>query len=422
MKNLYTKNEFLTLHNDGEMINEGFLGNLFKSLFANTVKLGKKIKGSKEINAVYDKYKKLIDSTFAKMGNVGHAENAVNTAAKPTAEPAKVEPVKQQKQTITKQPVSKQKQTTNAPPATATSESAIYEAEVAAAQPASQPVAQDTNTTEQKNLVNLSPEKLAKAAKLTEDRVTELKKQFETEINAIITKLSKDPQYTSDELNQYSVVMKNQFNSYVFEQWYGLYQKSGDQNKLTELTTAKKESDAKLKQSLDLLNTKLGEESKQIEVKKGGKYTYHSKSQNKDITVSVLSAGLGTDENGKVDKTKPEYKGMYKVKSGENVFWVSPSALKGTVKAIKEPIKAEKIKPEVGQTYKYTNLAGDEVDVKVTKMSKDPKRVIVDYTKKDGTPATDISVEMVKLKPKEAPKAQGEATKATAQAQPVKKK
>ena len=97
----------------------------------------------------------------------------------------------------------------------------------------------------------------------------------------------------------------------------------------------------------------MGEESQQIEVKKGGKYTYHSKSQNKDITVSVLSAGLGTDENGKVDKTKPEYKGMYKVKSGENVFWVSPTALKGKVSTDqqKQLVKKESIKS--GEQYSF---------------------------------------------------------------------
>ena len=147
--------------------------------------------------------------------------------------------------------------------------------------------------------------------------------------------------------------MKNQFNSYLYDQWYGFYQKAGDQDKLTELTTAKKENEAKFKQSIDLLNTKLGEESKQIEVKKGGKYTYHSKTKNADVTVTVLSAGLGTDENGKVDNTKPEYKGMYKVKSDKDVFWVSPSALKSkTVEKAIQGVKKEDIK--VGDKFSYT--------------------------------------------------------------------
>ena len=85
MKNLYTKNEFLNLQKY-EMLNEGFLGSIFKGLWSSVVKLSKSIKGSKEINSVYDKYKGEIDATFAKMANIGAAETTA-AAAKP-AKPA----------------------------------------------------------------------------------------------------------------------------------------------------------------------------------------------------------------------------------------------------------------------------------------------------------------------------------------------
>jgi hypothetical protein len=85
MKNLYTKNEFLNLQKD-EKLNEGFLGNIFRGLWKGVVKIAKNIKGSDEINKVYDKYKGEIDSAFAKMANIGAAETtaAVTAPAKPT--------------------------------------------------------------------------------------------------------------------------------------------------------------------------------------------------------------------------------------------------------------------------------------------------------------------------------------------------
>jgi hypothetical protein len=85
MKNLYTKNEFLNLQKD-EKLNEGFLGSIFKGLWKGVVKIAKNIKGSDEINKVYDKYKGEIDSAFAKMANIGAAETtaAVTAPAKPT--------------------------------------------------------------------------------------------------------------------------------------------------------------------------------------------------------------------------------------------------------------------------------------------------------------------------------------------------
>ena len=170
------------------------------------------------------------------------------------------------------------------------------------------------NTKEQKNLVNLTPEKIAKVSKLTEDRITQLKTQFETEVNNIIKRLSKNADYSSDKLNQYSVVMKNQFNSYIYDQWYGFYQKAGDQKKLTELAKVKKENEAKFKQSLDLLNTKISEKQQQIEIKPEGKYKYFSNQDKKDIDVTVIGKALGKDQAGEDDKDKPEHNTMWQVK------------------------------------------------------------------------------------------------------------
>ena len=47
MKNLYSKNEFLTLQKEGDMINENWIGKMFKGLYASIVKYSKNVKDQK---------------------------------------------------------------------------------------------------------------------------------------------------------------------------------------------------------------------------------------------------------------------------------------------------------------------------------------------------------------------------------------
>jgi hypothetical protein len=383
MKNLYSKNEFLTLQKEGDMINEGFIGKMFKGLWNNVMKLSNKVKGSKEINTVYDKYKKIIDETFAKIGNVGAAETA-----------NKVAPSK---------PITASK--TDTPPESPIPEKLNFnlnEADAATTPPVETDDQKTKNTEEQTNLVNLTPEKIAKVAKLTEDRITQLKTQFEGEVNAIIKRLSKTPEYSSDKLTAYSNVMKNQFNTYVFDQWWGIYQKAGDQKKLTELTTAKKENELKFKQAVDELNTKLGEQQQQVIIKKGKKYKYDSKTQGKEIEVEVIGKALGQDENNTVS-TDPDHKGMWRVKSVNGAFWVAPSALKGEVKNPTAAVKKENIK--VGD--KYSFIKKDDVSIGIGTIMDNPKTPGSPIFSEDGsgvTISTDknpkgFNINIVKLKP-----------------------
>jgi len=344
MKNLYSKNEFLNLKQEDELLNEGFLGKMFKSLWNSTVKLANKIKGSKEINAVYDKYKKMVDDTFAKMTNV-ETVKGVNPE-KPAETPAPASGATNASYSFSG--VDK----LNEADATAT-------ATAPATAPVKETPEQQKNTEEQKNMVHLTPEQIKNAADITTKRIEELKKQFETEINGIVTKLSKNPDYSSDKLTQFSLVMKNQFNSYMYEQWYGFYQKVGDKNKVLELTKTKKESDLAFKKSLDELNSKLGEQQEQVQVKKGTEYTYFSKKNNADINVQVMGE-LGKDEKGVED---PQNKGNYKVKSVKTgtMFWVPASAIKTKV------IKPKDFK--VGSEYTYTNEEGKTSQATVTKVA-----------------------------------------------------
>jgi hypothetical protein len=385
MKNLYSKNEFLTIHKDGEILNENFIGKMFKGLLNSVIKLANKVKGSKEINAVYDKYKKNIDTTFAKVANVGAAETVSNVAPS----------------------------TPITTPASGTTQNSSFNfvgnklnEATATANPATTPPVETAdqkkqNTTEQKNLVNLTPEKIAKVAKLTEDQIEKLRTQFNGEIDAIVKRLSKNPDYSSDKLTAYSTVMKNQFNTYVFDQWWGIYQKAGDQKKLTELTKTKKENELKFKQAVDALNTKLGEKSTQVTVTSGTKYKYDSTTQGKEIEVTVLGKAIGQDENGAPDTTKPEHKGMWKVKSDKGEFWVAPSALKAEVKTpvagtTVSAIKKEDIK--ANNSYSFKNKEGKAViaTVKANKdgkvVSDDGKLVFVTTVAKPGVHPIGINI------------------------------
>lgn len=380
MKNLYTKNEFLSHREESELINEGFIGKMFKSLWKGVSKLAKRIKGSTEISKAYDKYKGLVDQAFSKMGNVEAAGNASEVAASTKNNP--------------EAPAEAAEAPEGVKVSTKSNESLIVEADEA-------PIQGDTkNTEEQKNLVNLTPEKIAKVSALTEDRIKELRKQFDTDINQIITRLSKNPEYSSDKLKQYSNVMKNQFNSYVYNQWYGFYQKAGDQNKLVELTKVKKENEVKFKQSLEELNTVLGEQQSTLQVLKGKTYTYFSKNNNADINVKVIGKAVGQDEKGQPDAENNEHDAMWKVKSdGGDVFWVSPSSFKKEIAAAPKSL-VKKADIVVGAQFIYTKKDGQPGTATVVK-GEDGKPIIDEksnVTVSGGK--TKFPINISKLRPK----------------------
>ena len=303
MKNLYTKNEFLT-HKDEIFLNEGIVTGLFKGLFNSVAKLANKIKGTKEIDKIFTQYKGLIDQTFAKFGNIGAAQQAVGTPqTTPTTTPT-------QSGTTQKQNASLEYNSFDI----------LNEAEAVADQT-------KQNNVEQKNLVNLTPQKIAELSKITQTRIDELKKQFDTAINQIITRLSKNPDYSSDKLNQYALVQKSAFMTYVYDQWYAIYQKSGDKKKIAELVKVKQQNEANYKKAIANLNSKMGEKQKVLDIVTQGNYIYHN-SKGKDVTVTVIGKELGKDENGKEDTTDPKHNGMWKVKLGEDVFWISPESFK----------------------------------------------------------------------------------------------
>lgn len=290
MKNLYTKNEFLNYRD--EEINEGF--NIFKGLWNSAMKAANKIKGSKEITQIHDKYKGLIDETFNKMQNV----ESVRTAS------AKKENYE-----------------------------FLIEADVAAPeQPATAAKPAPAKEGDVNNLANLKPDQIKNLSKQTIARVDELKKQFDTDVNNVIAKLSKNPNYSSDKLKQFAVVMKNQLTNYIYDKWYNFYTQIGDQNKILEITKVKKENEVVYKKSIQDLNTKISEKQQELQVQKGSKYKYYSETNKGNINVQVVGSELGKDENGKPDVDK-DHNNMWKVKTDKGTtFWIAPSSFKQTTK------------------------------------------------------------------------------------------
>jgi hypothetical protein len=350
MKNLYTKNEFL-LHTKDEMLNEGLLGKAFKFLWSNAVKLAKKIKGSGEINKAYDKYKKLIDDAFNKMQNI---EGAKMVAGAPP-ESKEVKPANAGFEHTNDDKLNEAAPTPT--PAAPTTPAAATQVQAAA--PADKNKTDDTNKQEASNLTNLKPEQIKKLADETTKRIEQLKTQFDTDVNNIITRLSKNADYSSDKLKQFSVVMKNQLNSYLYEQWYSFYTKIGDQKKILEITKIKKENEATYKKSIQELNTTLGEKNQTMQIKTGGQYKYYSDTNKAEITVNVVGKEIGKDEKNKPDA---EHATMWKVTNPETnkSFWIAPNAFKSVV--------PKEIKPKdfkVGPGYVYTDSNGKTSDAEV---------------------------------------------------------
>ncbi len=287
MKNLYTRNKFLGINNIS-MLNEG----LIKGLFNMAGKLANRIRGFKEITKIYNNNIKLVDDAFAKMTNIETVKgaNTINTAGTTN------------KQQNTSQKNTNQQQNTDQQQNANNLQTASYsfvgnklnEADVADATANTEQTSNEPANQEQKNMVNLKPDQIKKIAETTTNRITEIKNQFQKEVEGVIAKLSKNANYSSDKLKQFALITTNEFNSYIYTKWYDFYQKVGDQNKIVELTKLKKQNEANLKKSIDDLNTSLSEQSKQLNIAKGKVFTYFSKSNNADIKVEVIGARIGT--------------------------------------------------------------------------------------------------------------------------------
>ena len=310
MKNLYTKNEFLTLRGEGEMITEG-LGGFIKKMFQNVMKLSNKIKGSKEITDLYKKYTEEINNIFGKFSNVEGAGT-----------------VKDVKESV---------------------ENRLNEAEAEV----------ELSDEEQKlNLTNIKDNQLGELRKKTLERLEQLKKEFDIEVSSVIERLSKNKNYSSDKLKRFAVIMKNKMQGDIYNKWYEFYTKLGDKDAILKVTELKKKNDANFKVALKELNTGISEQQKEINVEPDGKYIYHN-SDGEDVSVTVIGKGLGLDENGKEDGD-PDHKKLWKIKTDETekVFWITPLKMSlPEKKALDNGVNKDNV--EVGKKYSWISDKGD---------------------------------------------------------------
>jgi hypothetical protein len=356
MKNLYTKHEFLNARE--EVLNEG-LGKIFKGLWNSAVKLANKVKGSKEIKAAFDKYQKLVLDTFNKMQNIETVKTATPAATGQQPAPATAATAPATAPTTGQQPAAKESYQLNEAEAATADPTKITSAEDQKKQQEQQQGEQ--NQQERSNLANLKPDQIRNLSEKTTKRIEQLEQQFDTDVNNIVARLTKNPNYSSDKLKQFAVVMKNQLKSYIYDNWYQFYTKIGDQKKILEVTKAKKTNDANFKKSIQDLNTALGEKQQEMQIKSGVQYKYYSDANKADINIKVVGKALGQDEKGNPDE---EHKTMWKVMNPESnkSFWIAPNAF-----------KAERPKFEPGQTFTYTNKDNKTSEVEIVSTEKDAK-------------------------------------------------
>ena len=382
MKNLYSRDEFVSLHED--VLNEGFFGKIFQKLFASVVKDVKKVKGGGEMQKVFDKYKTLIEQAFQKLGGVEQVDNA-NQKLKPQqpntteAKPASQGQVPNSPSTggATQQPAAVNQPAAGTTPTSQhasvntprgpklfedTSAPEAPEAPAApaapnAASPSAKPNGGGNVTDDQKKQLNLNDPQTKRLIQETQNRIGDLRKNFENEINGVLGKFSQNKEYSSNQLKQLAEIIKNEFGGFVYDLWYKVYTDIGDQNQLQSLMTKKKENEKLLADAMKVLDNEInkeaapanaatttptageqpaaptteqpaakGETAAAPQIAKDKNYGYHSDSTNQDITVKVLGEkGIGDD--GKPD---PEHTNDYRVENSTsgNKFWVLGSKLK----------------------------------------------------------------------------------------------
>lgn len=276
MKNLYTKNEFLELHQE-EILNEGLLGKLFK----NIGNLYDKVKGGKELKIKVEEYKKKLKSIFDGMANAetekiaaaneslileaGEINQTTNTqSAKP--QHSKQQPVKPQ------QPAKQQTKT-----------------EII--KPTEQP--NQPNQPEQKNV--LSKEQLKQKIENSKKRIEELKKNFNNEIDALKRKYTKEDGTISKKLEYSMVVAKNDLSDFVYQQWEDFYGKIGNQKAIQEIQKQRALVTKEMKKNTEALKRMVeGGDIIQKKFEIGQKYKYTTtEGEATEITIKEIDPNTG---------------------------------------------------------------------------------------------------------------------------------
>ena len=339
MKNLYTKKQFLNYQSEPKMLNEGlfnFIGNMFNKAkgYIN------KVNGGKEIEAIYQKYIKIIEEEFKKKAqielNLSNTQQSTNKQQAP-AKPAETTSAPANTSTSTN------KAQPNQQPAEVKKESVIYEAAPAApTTPAAKatttaPSAPSADPAETPAANNSSVDLLKKKRVALENILKFYQDKALKEMDRVLAKYG-----GADKSPKLAIIIdnkKDEFKLAFLNAEINALEQGGD--KVTANKYAVERN--KLAKSLDS-RWNLGQKILQVITNK--KYMYHN-SKNQDVPVTVVGKAIGQDENGKADTTKPEYAKMWKVKTDQDTFWVDPASIKKEVTPEKAapPAQGEKAAP-----------------------------------------------------------------------------
>lgn len=339
MKNLYNKSEFLTIRNQTDILNENifsFLGNTFNKLKT----LINKIKGGKDVSAIYAKY---IDKIQTELKNklqidlqlqpqTVKNENLKLNEAEAAAAAANT--------TVNAKPVDAANANADAKPADANADAKPVDSA-------------DANADAKPDANQI--EKLKKNQVAIQKIIDSYKNLAIKEMDAILIKMGgkeKNPQLAS-----IIDIKKEQFNVDVLTAEIKIY---GDDPKAKELTTQLNDANKRIQQLNSVLEK--GKISNDIEV--GGKkfktlVPYRYKKKGKDDNGKEIDI-IKTIKIIKVDKGKLIAAYTYgDSKDKEQVF---------------DPNNIElDFKPEINKEYDYNNTKGELIKVKVLKNLNDGK-------------------------------------------------
>jgi len=329
MKNLYSKNEFVNLRSEEQLINEG-LFNMIGKLFSKITNYIKKIKGGQEVENIYNKYLAKIDEDIKKKTQVDLSLTAEE----------------QLKNQSTKNNVNPVTTTTTT---VSTNESVrvhiknkLNEADVInsiknAANTVKDTIAPDSDTekTEAETNVKMTIQALKDKGKLMQQIIDTNAEIAKNEMNRVLTKYggsAKNPKL--------AIIIANkidQFKLAFLNAKIKIYDNGGD--KSASLAVAK-DRDILSKQ-LDEKWNKLSEPDKKIEdLKVGDTVKYMSKTQNKEVEEKIIkidgdiltfngAKGEFTKNKNEVTKSQPAAQPAaqpvapteYKV--GDKITWTS---------------------------------------------------------------------------------------------------
>jgi len=357
MKNLYSKNEFMILREEGDMINEG-IGGFFKKMWQGVMKLANKIKGSGEINKTYDKYEAEINKTFSNLMNIeaskiGGEKKQTTIEPNDEAQETDVQPTEKLERVVVRiNEAEGEESIGGAIKARAKDEFGKAKNKVInkiSGKGNEEEVEKTTNDSDISSLSNLSKEQIKNLTQQTRKRIEELKTQFVSEVNSTIERLSKNADYSSSKLKQFGRVTVNKLQGYIYDKWYAFYTELGDDKTILKITELKKKGEIEYKKSIEQLKSSLSEQESELEISPEGEYVYTNK-DNETSNVKIIGSKKGVDEGGN-DITGKEDSWQVETDKGAK-FWATPSTLSKKEEVKKEGVAKEDIK--VGDTFSYT--------------------------------------------------------------------